>query len=65
MEAAMLLDNATAIDGDDQTVGESLSDEPDGNGVKIRLGIDGTEHSHVDEQEVGIGSRPAGACLRP
>ena len=55
----MLLDNATAIDGDDQTVGESLSDEPDGNGVKIRLGIDGTEHSPVDDQEVGIGGRKA------
>ena len=57
MQAAMLFDNTTAIDGHDLAIREGLADETEGCCVEIRLGIGGTEHGPVDDQEVGIGGR--------
>jgi hypothetical protein len=57
MEAAMLFDNATTIDGYDLTIRESLANQTEGLCVEIRLGVGGTEHSTVDDQEVGIRGR--------
>ena len=53
----MLFDDTTAIDGDDLTVGESLANQSEGDGIKVRLVIDGTEYSSVDNQEVSISCR--------
>jgi hypothetical protein len=57
MEAAMLFDNATTIDGYDLTLRESLANQTEGFCIEIRLGISGTEYGTVDNQEVGICGR--------
>ena len=53
----MLFDDTTAIDGDDLTVGESLANQSEGDGVKVWLVIDRTEYSPVDNQEVSVSGR--------
>ena len=57
MEAAMLFDNATTIDGYDLTIRESLADQTKCFCVEIGLGLGGTEHGTNDDQEVGIRGR--------
>jgi hypothetical protein len=57
MEAAMLFDDTTAIDGDHLTVGESLANQSEGDGIKVWLVIDRTEYSPVDNQEVSVSGR--------
>ena len=51
----MLFDDTTAIDGDDLTVGESLTNETHGQVVEVGLAIDWTEYSPVDDQKIGVG----------
>ena len=53
----MLFDDTTAIDGDHLTVGESLANQSEGDGIKVWLVIDGTEYSPVDNQEVSVSGR--------
>ena len=50
----MLFDDTTAIDGDNLTVGESLANQSEGDGIKVWLVIDRTEYSPVDNQEVSV-----------
>ena len=57
MKAAMLFDNASAIDGDHQSVGEGFPDQTDSHCVEIGLGIDRTEDGPVDDQEISVCGR--------
>ena len=53
----MLLDETAAVDAYDFPVGEGLTDDTQGFGVEVGLVIGRTEHSAVDDEEIGIGSR--------
>ncbi len=53
----MLFDDTTAIDGHDITIGEGFADEAERLGIVIGLIVGGTEHSPIDDQEIGIRRR--------
>ena len=57
MKTAMLFDDTSAVDAHNLTLREGLADQTERFCVEIRLGVGGTEHGTVDNQEVGIGGR--------
>ena len=52
----MLFDDASTVDADNFPVGEGLADDVQGFGIEVGLSVSGTEHSAVDDEEIGIGS---------
>ena len=66
MEGAVLANDGAAVDADNLAVGEGLSDDAQGLGIEVGLGVGGYQYGTIDDQIVGIGGRQSvGTLPRP
>ena len=64
MDAAVLLDDAPAINGHHLAVGEGALDDADGFGIVFRLLVGGHQYCSVQNQEVGVcGGKLFSVCV--
>ena len=54
MDRSMLPDDHLTVDGHHFPIGEGLADDADGLAIEVGLPVGGTEHSPVQDEEVGI-----------